>query len=381
MYLSLVGQYPQQTNYTRIIIFTVLLVSLGSLLLVTVSQIIVKIRERNTDGVLECIPILITNLVTMIKIVNLNINRELFKKLYDLVIEEWITLVVNDDVRTLNKVTKQGSKIAYLYRSCLLTSLLFFALLPLMSPFLDIVLPLNETRLRQQIFKLNYLVDGDEYFYYIYFHLVWSSTVIVVIIVSVDSSYMLITHHVCGLFAVCGNQINRIMENINTNTNNIAEQGDLYRRFRNCIIIHEKALMFYELVEKMNRNSFLLQIGLSFMSISVTAVQAVMNLDQPREALRIGLFFGAQKFHLFFISLPGQKLVDHSLELSDNVCGSKWYQTPVKMQKMLHMIQIRSSVPCTLSAGGLYDMNIENFGMIFKSCMSYFTMLMSMRES
>lgn len=105
------------------------------------SQIIVKIRERNTDGVLECIPILITNLVTMIKIVNLNINRELvlicsilgrnltietkiternllqFKKLYDLVIEEWITLVVNDDVRTLNKVTKQGSKIAYLYRS------------------------------------------------------------------------------------------------------------------------------------------------------------------------------------------------------------------------------------------------------------------------
>lgn len=47
--------------------------------------------------------------------------------------------------------------------------------------------------------------------------------------------------------------------------------------------------------------------------------QAVMNLDQPREALRIGLFFGAQKFHLFFISLPGQKLVDHSLELSDNV--------------------------------------------------------------
>ncbi|XP_076623767.1 uncharacterized protein LOC143343123 [Colletes latitarsis] len=168
----------------------------------------------------------------------------------------------------------------------LLGSLILFALLPLIPLFLDIVLPLNETRLKQQVFKLNYLVDDDKYFYPIYFHSIWTSTTIV----------------------------------------------------------------------------------------------TVMNLNNVREAFRIGIFLGAQQFHLFFNSLPGQNLVDRSLQLLDDLYSSKWYQAPVRMQRVIYMMQIRSGVPCTLTAGGLYNMNIENFGMIIKSCMSYFTMLLSLRE-
>lgn len=120
--------------------------------------------------------------------------------------------------------------------------------------------------------------------------------------------------------------------------------------------------------------------------------QTVVNLDRPEEAIRTAVFLGAEQFHLFVISLPGQVLLDHCTEMADNmyvfnVCictivdsylhnllffflisynrySSTWYEIPVKIQKVLHMMQIRSKKPCSLTAGGLYEMNMENFGIV-----------------
>lgn len=47
--------------------------------------------------------------------------------------------------------------------------------------------------------------------------------------------------------------------------------------------------------------------------------QTVVNLDRPEEAIRTAVFLGAEQFHLFVISLPGQVLLDHCTELADNM--------------------------------------------------------------
>ena len=41
-----------------------------------------------------------------------------------------------------------------------------------------------------------------------------------------------------------------------------------------------------------------------------------------------------------------------------------WYDMPINVQRILHMMQMRSSKPCKLTAGGIYEMNIENFGIV-----------------
>ena len=123
--------------------------------------------------------------------------------------------------------------------------------------------------------------------------------------------------------------------------------------------------------------------------INALLFQIHMHLDEPGEVLRIAVFFIAQKFHLFVLSLPGEALVDYSLGLGNDMnvlytnamqekegplmlyvyvfrdrYASKWYRTPGKIQKMLHIMKMKSSKPCVLTAGGLYHMNIENFGMV-----------------
>ncbi|XP_076632330.1 putative odorant receptor 71a [Colletes latitarsis] len=320
-FLILIGQYPQQTNYSRISIYIVHIGTYISLLIPLLIECYTSLHNNDIDRLLEALPVLATDFITMMKLSNLNFNRKKFIMLYDLVISEWESLKFKNNVKTLDEVTRKGSNIAFLYRILVVTA-----------------------------------------------------------IVTIDSMYMLVTYHACGLFSICGNQIKEITQSFEENNDNTTKEGALYQQFIDCALIHKRAIQFYEHINDMNELSFLIQIGVNMMAISLTAVQLTMNLNNIGEAFRIGLFLGAQQFHLLFNSLPGQSLVDHSLQLLDDLYTSKWYQAPVRMQRVIYMMQIRSGVPCTLTAGGLYDMNIENFGMIFKSCMSYFTMLLSLRE-
>nr|XP_012152457.1 PREDICTED: uncharacterized protein LOC100876377 isoform X1 [Megachile rotundata] len=82
------------------------------------------------------------------------------------------------------------------------------------------------------------------------------------------------------------------------------------------------------------------------------------------DAMTFFLYLIAEKFHLFILSLNGQILLNHAVALTDKIFSSNWYDIPVKYQKSLYMMTIRCSKACMLSAGGLYDMNIENFGKV-----------------
>ncbi|CAL7940216.1 unnamed protein product [Xylocopa violacea] len=376
-YLQFLGQDPHQRSETRKIILFVMMIATAGIYIPTSIAIYVSFCDKDIDGVIECLPHLIATVTSIVKILNMYIHRENFKKMFDFVTKEWEQLKLNNELYLLEEIMLQGSRIAQLYRHTLLSSVTLFMLTPLLYPILDVVLPLNETRPRMYMFKVNYLVfDDDEYFYYIYFQLAWGSTVVAVIVVTIDSLYILMVHHISGLLAVCGYQIQKVTGNRSVVTNEI----NAHRQFRKCIIAHDKAIQFYNILNESSRSSYLIQVGLNMMGISVTAVQIVVNLDKPEEVIRTAAFLGSEQFHLFVISLPGQVLLDHCSALSDNIYSSTWYNIPVKVQKMLHTMQIRSKKACSLTAGGLYEMNMENFGVTFKTCMSYFTMLMSLKE-
>ncbi|XP_076671037.1 odorant receptor 13a-like [Andrena cerasifolii] len=396
MYMSIVGQSPLQSDRDRKIRFAVLIISNISLLL---PSFIKSLRDNDADGMMDSIPVSVTILVSTIKLLNHNMNREKYKQLFQFVHGEWESLRFSNELKLLNQIANRGNKAAVLYRGTLMSFLAFFLLIPLTPIFLNVVRPLNETRPRRHIFQLNYIfVDTDECFYPIYLHMVWSSCTVVMIIIAIDSLYMIFVHHTCGLFATCGYQIKQATEGANGTV-------DLYQHFKQYAISHNRAIQLYELIANSSRNSYLLQVGLNMTGISVTAVQILLHLDDLGEVLRIGMFFSAQKFHLLVLSLPGQALVDYSLGLANDMYvlytnatqekegplmlyvhvfrdryASKWYQTPVKIQKMLYVMKIKSSRPCMITAGGLYQMNIESFGMIVKSCVSYFMMLTSLRE-
>ncbi|XP_033314060.1 odorant receptor 9a-like [Bombus bifarius] len=378
-YLRFLGLDPHQKN--GLIIVIIMVTSMTSVLIPMSIVLYGSLYTKNLDMVLECLPHLGALLTSFVKVLNVHLNRENFRKLFDSITKEWQQLKLSQDLYILEEVTIRGSKMAKLYRNTLLICMVLFLLIPLISPILDIVLPLNETRPRQQLVNVNYvLFDSDNYFFYVYLQLSWASVVVSISIVTVDSLLMLIVHHNSGLFIVCGHQIQKNTRNLNSFTNEVMSERYTYKQIRNCVIMHNKAIEFYDILDENNRISYMIQTGLNMIGITTTAVQTVINLDRPGESIKSAVLCGANQFHLFMLSLPGQILVDHCTELTKQLYDSIWYGAPVGVQKMLYMMQIRTRRPCTLTACGLYQMNIENFGTTFKTCMSYITMIMSLKE-
>nr|XP_033190332.1 uncharacterized protein LOC117156927 [Bombus vancouverensis nearcticus] len=362
-YLQLLGQDPRQKNGFKNFIVTAVVISITGNIIPTSLELYTSLCDKNMDAVINVFPHFMAATISAIKILNIQINRQNFNKLLQFVAKQWEQLKLNNELYVLNRTVMQGNKMAQLYRRSLLTALILFLLVPLVSPILDVVLPLNETRPRQQLLKINYIIfDDANYFFYVYMQLAWGSIMVVVTIISVDSLYILIIHHNSGLFAVCGNQVQRATKNLNTNQ--IISENYTYKQIRNCVITHNEAIQFYNILNESSRTSYLIQVGLNMLIISATALQAVINLDKPEEAIRSVVFCGANQFHLFVLSLPGQVLLDHCTELGNNIYGAMWYKTPVQIQKVLYMMQIRSGKLCSLTAGGLYEMNIENFGVL-----------------
>ncbi|XP_031771341.1 putative odorant receptor 71a isoform X2 [Apis florea] len=380
-YMKFLGQDPRQRDGFRNIIVIAMVTSISGILIPTSLELYTSLCDKNMDAVIECLPHLIAAATSVVKLLNIHFNRENFKKLFEFITKEWEKFELNNQFHVLEEITIKGSKMAQLYRNTLLSFMVLFLLVPLIFPLLDIVHPLNETRSRQQLFRVNYLIfNHNDYFFYIYLQLAWGSVIVVMIIVTIDSLYMIIIHHSSGMFAMCGYKVQEATRYPNLFNDRIISENYTYEQLKNCITTHDKAIQFYNILNESSRNSYLIQVGLNMMGISVTAVQTVVNLDRPEEAIRTAVFLGAEQFHLFVISLPGQVLLDHCTELANNIYSSTWYGIPVKIQKVLHMMQIRSKKPCSLTAGGLYEMNMENFGITFKTCMSYFTMLMSLKK-
>lgn len=161
--------------------------------------------------------------------------------MFHIIKKDWELLNDKSEAHILKEITKEGKKLGEIYRSncCglffdkfyilimflynnifhnfytndkllilfsafMLSCMSGFIIIPLCPVILDIISPLNETRHREQMFRVTYLLDEDQYFYPIYFHSLWCAFIITMIAVTIDSLYIQIVHHDSALFAICG---------------------------------------------------------------------------------------------------------------------------------------------------------------------------------
>ncbi|XP_050580540.1 odorant receptor 9a-like isoform X2 [Bombus affinis] len=368
-YLLFLGQFPNQSHWSKKLNLTVMIGSLLTLHYPGFVQIYTSLYAKDVASFLEAVPVITTLTAALIKLLNH------FEKMFHIIKKDWELLNDKSQTHILEEITKEGNKIGEIYRTFMLSCMLGFIIIPLTPVILDIISPLNETRHREQMFRVTYFLDENRYFYPIYFHSLWCAFVITIIAITIDSLYIQIVHHDSALFAICGQALITARKSTDVDTN-----GTYTEWLRQCLTMHNDALQFFEMLDDSSRRSYFFQILLTMVGMTVTAVQAVMNLHQPEEALRIGLFLVAQQFHLLIITLPGQVITDYSFELTNDIYRSMWYNMPINVQRILHMMQMRSSKPCKLTAGGIYEMNIENFGITFKTCVSYFTVLLSLGD-
>ncbi|XP_014212227.1 uncharacterized protein LOC106642064 [Copidosoma floridanum] len=254
-----------------------------------------------------------------------------------------------------------------------------FMIVPLLPKLLDYIFPLNESRPMRNLLEVQYYVDVDKYYVHIYFHGVQAAVLVILIILAIDSYFVMIIQHACGMFIVLGHRLGEV-SHANSKTLNLYSNRErdiiMSTKIIKCVKYHCKCMRFFDMIESSFSVSFVMFIFLNMAIISVTAVQTTRTTD-PLEVLSFGLNTVSVMFRLFFLSWSGQRLFDHSARIDKFLSNVTWYEFPQKPKKLIYIMLIRSLRPSYITIGKIAPLNFETYGSLIKTSMSFFTMIMS----
>ncbi|KAF3054444.1 Odorant receptor 159 [Nylanderia fulva] len=331
----------------------------------------------------------------LVKVLAYRFNSQKIKDLTDHLFVDWDTLETQEEREILKKYAENGRWYSLIYacKHTLLTkfvlvaaycymSTISFITTSLIPQIMDIVFPLNTSRPIMLAYPAHYFVNEEQYFYYIFFHMLITALVCMTGLIAHDCMFFIYIEHVCGLFAVVGFRFQHVLNRRDiADANLINCPNDLYHKdVAFSVHAHREALQFAKLLENVFSVPFAIQLMISTLSISVSLLQFSMQLNDLMEATRYFVYILAQLFHLFCFSFQGQKLIDHSLEICNKIYNGAWYKIPVKGQKLLLITMRKSIEASTLTACKIYVFSLQNFTMVLQTAMSYFTVLASFSE-
>ncbi|XP_014467258.1 PREDICTED: uncharacterized protein LOC106740584 isoform X2 [Dinoponera quadriceps] len=166
------------------------------------------------------------------------------------------------------------------------------------------------------------------------------------ITIAVDSLYITLVHHACGMFKIVG----------------ITDED--YGKALSCLRRHLHVIEFAELIEATFTNIFLVGVCLNMIGGSMIGIQVVLNLDDAKDVVEPLTIYIAQLFHLFLQFWQGQFLLTYSAVPYESICRANWYYTSGRCRKILLLIMNRTVLPCKLTAGKIVILSIETFGVV-----------------
>ncbi|XP_044013823.1 uncharacterized protein LOC122856194 [Aphidius gifuensis] len=315
--LSVFGAWPLQKVTTgRIILRTVVVLLVISSLLPQLFRVFTQFNDL--DAVIESSAIAFLHLISIINAIYCFSNNEIEKKLLIQIRNLWESRLSEIERGYLEVYGNAGKKITHIYAISLYGTGMITLLTTISPILLDKILPLNETRPTVFLYRAEYFIDEEEYSMFILIHSWIVTPFQVTIIVGFDSLYAHYVQHLCSWYLIVGHRMKNIstaLDKINKNNNLFDENKRIILSFEKCINEHIKALEFTSNIQSIYGTPLFFIIGINMVQISMTGCHTISKIGEPQEAVRYGSFAMAQFVHLFFLSWPGQKIIDHSGDL------------------------------------------------------------------
>ncbi|XP_025074302.1 odorant receptor 13a-like [Pogonomyrmex barbatus] len=375
-YLTIVGQWPYQKPKESLLFMIVILVLDATAVITQAARFFVC---DDMQCIFETLPPYMLAVIIPVKILTYRFNSQKIKDLTDRLFVDWDMLETKIERDIMRKYAENGRWYSLIYGPYVYVSTISFTTTSLVPRILDVLRPLNTSRPVRLAYPAYYFVDENQYFYYMFLHMLSVATICITGLIAHDCMFFTYVEHICGLFAIVRFRFEHVSyQRDNTEKSLIGCPNDMY--FKNVVFsihAHRKALQFTKLLEDTFSTSFVIQLLIVTFCLSITLLQLSMQLHDFTEAMRYFVFFCAQLFHLFCFSFQGQKLINHSLETCDRIFHSSWYKIPVKEQRLLLFVMRKSIEASALTAGKIYVFSLESFTTVVQSSMSYFTLLSS----
>ncbi|KOC61320.1 hypothetical protein WH47_06995 [Habropoda laboriosa] len=310
------GVWPRQNSRRKLITQILSLLLMASSI---VTQIANTVLFFSMDNLVDGIPFNVAAVGTFVKLGNYIINETKLKSMVEQIFDDWTSITSETECKIMVTYARKGQLIALCYAAHLFLPAAIFLCVPFAPIILDIYAPLNKTRKRVFVYPAYYWMDPEQYYMIMIIHIMFVVIMVCVIFCACDMNYVYAVQHACGLLAVT---------------------------------------RYLKHIEDSHRIYLFISMGMLMIAISVSLLTVEYFLVT---VFLISLFLFCYAFHVFFLNVQGQFVINAFDELYDKIYESQWYNFTPRTQA-LYVLALRSCLnPPLLTAGGMTTLNLRSF--------------------
>ncbi|XP_011349018.2 odorant receptor 13a isoform X3 [Ooceraea biroi] len=367
--LSIVGLWPYQSRLEGNVMAIITLLFAGGYSGLELWSLIAGITDLSI--IIENLSSTLINIMVIGKMVNNLYNNYKMKDLLDRIEETWKMIPTGPENEILRNFAEESRSFTIHYAMVLYAVWISFSMMPIVISRLYTFLPTNETFETKYLYRVEHVIDVEKYFTLLMLLAIIGIFYIVSIAIAVDSVFVLCMQHNTALFEEVRFNMERIrsLDCVQVEAQwmlkpNVAND-EAYHIIIGCIKSYKDAL-------KNGCSVLKFQCG--------SGEYSLLLLDNQLDAIiRIVALNVAEVIHIYYLSLMSQQLIDYSSGIQEVIYNCDWYAISLRSRQLLKFTLLRVTKPCQITAGKMYVMSMENFGSIIKACLSYFTMLLSLR--
>ncbi|XP_025073167.1 LOW QUALITY PROTEIN: uncharacterized protein LOC105423399, partial [Pogonomyrmex barbatus] len=378
--LSLVGLWPYQQSNMRKVQWIISSIVLASSIIIQFMKFLTT--EYSLDLLLKVLSFAVPCMVFVLKYVSFYIGSETVRYLMESIISDWNSLKIDIEIEIIKKHSDFGRLYALFFTLAVYSGLFFYMLIQFLPNFLDIIASRNESRLHNIPLTAEYFADQQKYYLPILLHVDIIALVGFTIVISTESLITAYIRHAIGMFEVARYRIERAL-NASTSISPMLRENMIHIKIIDAIEIHQRTIEFFEYLSSTFSLSYFILMILGVISLSLNLFrlfQVAILPDQKKNLASFVIFVSGHFCYMFICNYLGQKIIDNSTEIYNEIYNTQWYAAPIKTQKLLLFIMQRSIKSCKLVLGGIYYVSVENFTTLASMSLSYFTVLYSMQK-
>ncbi|XP_029673534.1 uncharacterized protein LOC115241747 [Formica exsecta] len=363
--LKTLGLWPYQQSYlTQIhkVLFA------GILLTFILAQLLVFITTQyNINLFLKILSIVFPTLFGTIKYGLFIIQADSIKQLMEQIRNDWRLLQNKLEIDIIEKYAYNSRLFTVTVMAFTLLGASFCGILQLLPVILDIITPLNESRLCQLIVITEYFVNQEKYIYALLLHELIAAFIVIIAIFGTAATIMMYILHACALFKVASYRIENAIEKSVLEISGPRREYLLHHRIVHAIVIHRRAIEFTEFLTStfMVSYAILIIVGISSLSFNLFQFLQLATLtNNNSEASIFAVFIVTHLIYLFFANYAGQEITDHGIKLFKATYNGLWYAAPLHTQKLLLFIMRKGTINVTIGCGSIFIASLEGFAMV-----------------
>ncbi|KAH0946217.1 hypothetical protein HN011_011897, partial [Eciton burchellii] len=238
--LSILGLWPYQSRLESNIIIAITLSFLFSLTVLELWGLISGIMELST--IMENLSLLLINNIALIKMINGICNKYKMKDLLDRVKETWKIVQTGPQNEILRNYAEESRIFTKRYAMIFYSVWIFYCSMPSIVTRIYILLWANETYEAKFFYRIEHVIDMENYYKLLTLHMFISVFYIVTVVIAVDCLFLFYVQYVCALFENIRLNMERMQAlNCVELRLNVADD-EAYRIIVGCIKLYIRAL-------------------------------------------------------------------------------------------------------------------------------------------